>query len=259
MGFKNEDGTEICMECTELINELKQDIQEFGGNEVVYVWCKRAYGVVLYVNYDFITEDDPVSINELEEGEYLQKMTMTALLMLLEQQNAYSIGEDMSIRSLRQMQNLSMQDVADIFDIPVRNIERWEGGQRKAPEYIEKRIKDDLIRMSKEELENRKKYIVLEYEKGCDEKIVCEGSKYVCSKFEEQRRAELTQEERLTHDFITKKYAEYKEEKKYFEEYKKYISTLTKQELHEKIQIGDKMYAKHVLDFRKKFYNKQKG
>ena len=88
MGFINADGKNISYECSALIEELKEDIQEFGGDVIVNVWCKESNGVVLYVNYDFIEEEMPVSENELKDGEFIKQMTMTALLAILEKQNS---------------------------------------------------------------------------------------------------------------------------------------------------------------------------
>lgn len=61
MAFINEQGLGISYECSELIKELKEDIVEFGGDTVVAVWCKDNSGVTLYVNYDFIDEDQPIT------------------------------------------------------------------------------------------------------------------------------------------------------------------------------------------------------
>ncbi|MFR4681864.1 MAG: hypothetical protein ACLT9M_05890 [Anaerobutyricum hallii] len=77
----------IRFECTKLIEELKADITEFGGDTVVAVWCRDNSGVTLYTNYDFIDEDQPITEKELDKDEYIQKMTMSALLILLEKQN----------------------------------------------------------------------------------------------------------------------------------------------------------------------------
>jgi hypothetical protein len=87
MAFKNADGKNISYECSELIEELKADIDTFGGDKIVNVWCKESNGVVLYTNYDFIDPTDPVTKSELNEDEFLRPMTMTALLILLEEQN----------------------------------------------------------------------------------------------------------------------------------------------------------------------------
>ena len=86
MGFINEEGKSISYECSGLIEELREDIKEFGGNTIVAVWCKKMDGVVIYTNYDFITPDLPLMKDETD-GEYIDKMTMTTLLMLLEEQN----------------------------------------------------------------------------------------------------------------------------------------------------------------------------
>lgn len=87
MAFINANGLKISYECSELIEELKQDIEEFGGDTVVAVWCKEYAGVTIYTNYDFI--EDEVSSNnyKVNDDEFLRPMTMTALLFLFEKQN----------------------------------------------------------------------------------------------------------------------------------------------------------------------------
>lgn len=87
MAFVNSDGKSVSYECSELIEELKQDIAEFGGDKVVAVWCKEYEGVIIYTNYDFIEEDRPLQKNELKDGEFIKQMTMSALLTVFEKQN----------------------------------------------------------------------------------------------------------------------------------------------------------------------------
>lgn len=87
MAFINPNGIKISFECSELIEELKEDIAEFGGDTIVAVWCKNNSGITLYTNYDFIDEEEPIKKTQLKNDEYIQKMTMSALLMLLEKQN----------------------------------------------------------------------------------------------------------------------------------------------------------------------------
>lgn len=70
-----------------MIKELKQDISEFGGDKLVAVWCRETYGVTLYINYDFIEPEEPIRESEFQKNEHIKTMTMTALLMLLEEQN----------------------------------------------------------------------------------------------------------------------------------------------------------------------------
>lgn len=87
MAFINSEGKKISCECSELIEELKQDIVEFGGDTIVIVWCKKVEGVVIYTNYDFIDEEEPVTEDELAPGEYFMWMNMSMLLVELEKQN----------------------------------------------------------------------------------------------------------------------------------------------------------------------------
>jgi hypothetical protein len=82
----------ISYECSELIEELKQDIIEFGNETPVYVWVREDKdGIRLYLNYDFIEEDLPITDEEKElmelNGEHLETMTMGDLLPLLIKQN----------------------------------------------------------------------------------------------------------------------------------------------------------------------------
>lgn len=86
MGFVNSEGKSISYECSDLISELKQDITEFGGDKVVAVWCKEYEGVIIYTNYDFIDEI-PLDKSELNNGEFIKQMTMSALMIVLEKQN----------------------------------------------------------------------------------------------------------------------------------------------------------------------------
>lgn len=87
MAFYNSQGMAISFECSELIEELKCDIKEFGGDKIVNVWCKDKSGVTIYTNYDFIDEEDPIKETEIKESEYIRQMTMSALLILFEKQN----------------------------------------------------------------------------------------------------------------------------------------------------------------------------
>lgn len=87
MSFIDREGKRISFECSELIEELKEDIMEFGGEEIVAVWCKKYGDVILYTNYDFIEEEKTLHDMEIKAGEFLKMMTMNGLLTALEQQN----------------------------------------------------------------------------------------------------------------------------------------------------------------------------
>lgn len=88
MAIVTREGKLISYECSELIEELKEDIKEFGSDKIVAVWCKYIDDVKVYTNYDFITEGEPVNKTEVKDDEIMTTMSMSALLILLERQNS---------------------------------------------------------------------------------------------------------------------------------------------------------------------------
>lgn len=87
MAFRNTLGQAISFDCSELIEELKEDIAEFGGDIIVEVVTEEREGVTIYKDYNFI-EDDESTAFKLSETEKLQRMTASALLLLYEQENS---------------------------------------------------------------------------------------------------------------------------------------------------------------------------
>lgn len=88
MAVVNSEGINVSYECSELIDDLKLDILDYGGNKPITVWCKKVSGVVIYTDYDFLVDEQPISHLELKDGEFIKKMTMSELLPLLEKQNS---------------------------------------------------------------------------------------------------------------------------------------------------------------------------
>lgn len=86
MVFMNKYGQKISYDCQELIEELKQDITEFGSDMLVDVVTEEREGVTLYKDYNFI-DDDVETDFMLNENEKLQRMTASALLVLYEKEN----------------------------------------------------------------------------------------------------------------------------------------------------------------------------
>lgn len=77
----------ISYESSELIEELKEDIKEFGENEVVIAFYKFISNVKIYTNYDFVVEEDPVTSDELLPDEFMEQITMKELLEKLIEQD----------------------------------------------------------------------------------------------------------------------------------------------------------------------------
>lgn len=87
MAFINDIGMKISYDCSELIEELKEDIAEFGGNMIVEVVTEEREGVTIFKDYNFTT-DDPDTEFRLNSGEKVQRMTASALMELHEKENS---------------------------------------------------------------------------------------------------------------------------------------------------------------------------
>lgn len=68
MAFMNKAGIKISYDCQSLIDELKQDIEEFGSHLILNVVVQDVEGVTIYKDYNFI-ENDPATEFKLEPGE----------------------------------------------------------------------------------------------------------------------------------------------------------------------------------------------
>ena len=82
----NKAGIKISYDCQSLIDELKQDIEEFGSHLILDVVVQDVDGVTIYKDYNFI-ENDPATKFTLEPGERIVKMTAATLLMMYEKEN----------------------------------------------------------------------------------------------------------------------------------------------------------------------------
>lgn len=77
----------ISYECSDLIEELKKDIEEFGDIEMYAFWNK-VEDFTFITNYDFIIEEEPLSIKEFESKDTIvQIMKASKILEILEEQN----------------------------------------------------------------------------------------------------------------------------------------------------------------------------
>lgn len=61
------------------------------------------------------------------------------------------------LKTARLKANITQKTMSELFDIPLRTIENWEGGKSKPPIYVEKLIIEKLNNIAKERF-NMKKY-----------------------------------------------------------------------------------------------------
>lgn len=85
MAFINQYGHKISFDCSDLIDELKSDISEFGDFDVLVVTSMHE-GVTIYKDYNFI-DDHPGPGFEIEPDEGVTQMSASKLLALYELQN----------------------------------------------------------------------------------------------------------------------------------------------------------------------------
>lgn len=84
MALINKDGMSISSECTELIEDLENDIKVYGGKTMIEVVTEQAFGVTIYKDYKFLDDEDFT----LKESERTEKITMQELLEHYKKQNS---------------------------------------------------------------------------------------------------------------------------------------------------------------------------
>lgn len=86
--FSDKNEIKISYENQDIINELKDDILEFGINEPCILIYKIINNNIIFTNYDFIVEEIPFnSKEELEKDERYIKTTLQYALEVFEEQN----------------------------------------------------------------------------------------------------------------------------------------------------------------------------
>lgn len=78
---------ELSCECEELIEELEEDIKEFGENEEMYAFFEEINGLFILTNYDFIVEERPLTSIEIGNA-MVCVMKAKEILKILKKQNS---------------------------------------------------------------------------------------------------------------------------------------------------------------------------
>jgi len=85
LNFLEYDGSIYSFDSGELIEEIKQDIEEFGEDEQCYLFYQIIDNNIIFDNYDFIVEDIPLTKEELKENYIITSLKNA--LEFLERQN----------------------------------------------------------------------------------------------------------------------------------------------------------------------------
>lgn len=77
----------ISWDSEELIEELKEDIEEFGADEELIAFFEKKGEYIFLTNYDFEEEESPCTKEELKDYVYIVKARAKEILAILEYQN----------------------------------------------------------------------------------------------------------------------------------------------------------------------------
>ena len=88
MALINKEGKSISFECSDLIEELENDICEFGSNLMVEVVTENIEGVTIYKDYNFIDQEDTAHKFTKKEGERTTIVDAAFLLRVYKKQNS---------------------------------------------------------------------------------------------------------------------------------------------------------------------------
>lgn len=78
----------VSSDSNDLIEELKNDIEEFGEDHECILIYKVVNDTIIFTNYDFIVDEEPFDPNkELLESEYYLETTFKYALEVFENQN----------------------------------------------------------------------------------------------------------------------------------------------------------------------------
>lgn len=69
MAFENKDGLLVSFFCDDLIAELEEDIDEFGGHMLVDVIVQQSHGVTIYKDYFPCVPGEPLEREKIELSE----------------------------------------------------------------------------------------------------------------------------------------------------------------------------------------------
>lgn len=89
--FNNNDDNliKLSYDSEDLIEEIKQDIEEFGEDKKCILVYKVVDDYIFFTNYDFITEEMPFTEDELIQGEKYIETTLKYALEVFESQSKF--------------------------------------------------------------------------------------------------------------------------------------------------------------------------
>ena len=129
MAILNSSGILISYECSDLIDEVKIDMQVFRRSKKVWAYCEIQKGVKIITEYSF---DEPTDV---EKDEWVEKMTLAELLAyLMILNNPVSYFDNFC--DLFSATGWTINKFSEYFSIPERTVQDWLYSKHPCPEYL---------------------------------------------------------------------------------------------------------------------------
>lgn len=149
MAIQNDRGELISFECSDLINDVKEDLQEYRRQMKVYAACRLEKGVRIIFDYvyDIDDKEEMTMFPPLKEDEWFEKMTLAELFAYLIKQNNVS-NHYKNISDLFFATGWTFKRFSEYFKIPQRTVEDWVYGKISCSEYTKDLINYKLVKES---------------------------------------------------------------------------------------------------------------
>ncbi len=155
----------------------------------------------------------------------------------------------MTIKEARLAKNLTQQALSEYLGISKRNIENWETGKRKCPEWCEKLIIDKIA-----EYHPKCKYSVIYADRNGQTEIFCSDDYMAC----EEQRIEFSKNispsvKGITEDCYVVSEKERNSRNLYNSALNIFLSQIPEEERRETIEVNGRLYNKAIMNFAQRF------
>lgn len=136
MAILNDMGQQVSFECTELIEDVREDIQRMRRTKKVSVACRVKAGVK--VVFDYALDKEEEKRIQLTEDEWMESMTLGQLLAYAIRQNRLTVspGSFDSVGELFDASGMTMSSFSSYFEVPPRTMQDWIYGASTCPQYV---------------------------------------------------------------------------------------------------------------------------
>lgn len=145
MAIQNDRGELISFECSDIIDDVKEDLQEYRRQTKVYAACRFEKGVKIIFDYFFNDIQEMAMFPPLKEDEWFEKMTLAELLAYLTRLNNIT-NRYKSITELFNATGWTFKKFSEYFKIPQRTVEDWVYGKASCADYIVRLMNYKLLK-----------------------------------------------------------------------------------------------------------------